>query len=111
MNREKMRKEMGAFDLVKPITPKAKRSIQSIDNQISKVFKKILVLEDDEKLNYAIKQLLHSNDDNIICLQAYSRLEAEVLKNDDVDCAIIDLGLPDNIKAVSQLKTSQKTKY
>jgi 2-phospho-L-lactate guanylyltransferase (CobY/MobA/RfbA family) len=62
---------------VKPITPKAKRSIQSIDNQISKVFKKILVLEDDEKLNYAIKQLLHSNDDNIICLQAYSRLEAE----------------------------------
>jgi hypothetical protein len=45
-------------------------------------------------LNYAIKQLLHSND-NIICLQAYSRLEAEeILKNDDVDCAIIDLGLP-----------------
>jgi DNA-binding response OmpR family regulator len=71
------------------------------------------VLEDDEKLNYAIKQLLHSNDDNIICLQAYSRLEAEeILKNDDVDCAIIDLGLPDsdNIKAVSQLKNISKKK-
>jgi hypothetical protein len=75
---------------VKPITPeKLKEAFQSIDNQISKVFKKILVLEDDEKLNYAIK--LHSNDDNIICLQAYSRLEEEILKNDDVDCAIIDL--------------------
>jgi DNA-binding NarL/FixJ family response regulator len=37
----------------------------------------------------------------------------EILKNDDVDCAIIDLGLPDsdNIKAVSQLKNiSQKNK-
>jgi CO dehydrogenase/acetyl-CoA synthase alpha subunit len=43
---------------VKPITPeKLKEAFQSIDNQISKVFKKILVLEDDEKLNYAIKQL------------------------------------------------------
>lgn len=115
MKREKLAKEMGAFDfLVKPITPeKLKAAFTSIDNQINKVFKKILVLEDDEKLNYSIKQLLHSNDTNIICLQAYSRFEAEeILKNDDVDCAIIDLGLPDsdNIKAVSELKKISKNK-
>jgi CheY-like chemotaxis protein/signal transduction histidine kinase len=115
MKREKLAKEMGAFDfLVKPITPeKLKAAFESIDNQINKVFKKILVLEDDEKLNYSIKQLLHSNDNNIICLQAYSRHEAEnILKNDDIDCAIVDLGLPDsdNIKAVSQLKSISKNK-
>ena len=115
MKREKLAKEMGAFDfLVKPITPeKLKAAFESIDNQINKVFKKILVLEDDEKLNYSIKQLLHSNDNNIICLQAYSRSEAEkILKNDDIDCAIIDLGLPDsdNIKAVSQLKNISRNK-
>ena len=115
MKREKLAKEMGAFDfLVKPITPeKLKAAFESIDDQINKVFKKILVLEDDEKLNYSIKQLLHSNDNNIICLQAYSRLEAEeILKNDDIDCAIIDLGLPDsdNIKAVSELKSISKNK-
>ena len=115
MKREKLAKEMGAFDfLVKPITPeKLKSAFQCIDNEINKVFKKILVLEDDENLNYSIKQLLHSNDNNIICLQAYSRSEAEeILKNDDIDCAIIDLGLPDsdNIKAVSELKKSSKNK-
>jgi CheY-like chemotaxis protein len=115
MKREKLAKEMGAFDfLVKPITPeKLKSAFKSIDQQINKVFKKILVLEDDEKLNYSIKHLLHSNDNNIICLQAYSRYEAEeILKNDDIDCAIIDLGLPDsdNIKAVSDLKNISKNK-
>ncbi|MBU0940735.1 MAG: response regulator [Bacteroidetes bacterium] len=115
MKREKLAKEMGAFDfLVKPITPeKLKSAFESIDNQINKVFKKILVLEDDENLNYSIKQLLHSNDNNIICLQAYSRSEAEeILKNDDIDCAIIDLGLldSDNIKAVSDLKNKSKNK-
>jgi hypothetical protein len=50
---------MGAFDFFSETnySRKAKEAFQSIDNQISKVFKKILVLEDDEKLNYAIKQL------------------------------------------------------
>ncbi|MDG2432783.1 response regulator [Flavobacterium sp.] len=115
MKREKLAKEMGAFDfLVKPITPeKLKAAFESIDNQINKVFKKILVLEDDQKLNYSIKQLLHSNDSNVICLQAYSRQEAEnILKNDDIDCAIVDLGLPDsdNIKSVSQLKSISKNR-
>ncbi|MFL9830805.1 response regulator [Flavobacterium sp. ST-87] len=115
MKREKLAKEMGAFDfLVKPITPeKLKNAFQSIDDEINKVFKKVLILEDDEKLNYSIKQLLHANDKNTICLQAYSRSEAEnILSNVEIDCAIIDLGLPDsdNIKAISELKSRSKNK-
>ena len=115
MKREKLAKEMGAFDfLVKPITPeKLKKAFLSIDEEINKVFKKVLILEDDEKLNYSIKQLLHANDKNTICLQAYSRTEAEnILSNVDIDCAIIDLGLPDsdNVKAVSELKSHSKNK-
>ncbi|MES2240112.1 MAG: response regulator [Bacteroidota bacterium] len=115
MKREKLAKEMGAFDfLVKPITPeKLKNAFLSIDEEINKAFKKVLILEDDEKLNYSIKQLLHANDKNTICLQAYSRLEAEnILSNVDIDCAIIDLGLPDsdNVKAISELKGTSKNK-
>ena len=115
MKREKLAKEMGAFDfLIKPITPeKLKSAFQSIDDEINKVFKKVLVVEDDEKLNYSIKQLLHFNDKNIICLQAYSRLEAEtILRKEEIDCAIIDLGLPDsdNIKTVAELKKISKNK-
>ena len=115
MKREKLAKEMGAFDfLVKPITPeKLKNAFLSIDEEINKVFKKVLILEDDEKLNYSIKQLLHANDKNTICIQAYSRLEAEnILGNVDIDCAIIDLGLPDsdNVKAISELKNISKNK-
>ena len=115
MKREKLAKEMGAFDfLVKPITPeKLKSAFLSIDDEINKVFKKVLILEDDEKLNYSIKQLLHANDKNTICIQAYSRLEAEnILTNVEIDCAIIDLGLPDsdNVKAISELKNISKNK-
>ncbi|HTG64767.1 MAG TPA: response regulator, partial [Flavobacterium sp.] len=115
MKREKLAKEMGAFDfLVKPITPeKLKNAFHSIDEEINKVFKRVLILEDDEKLNYSIKQLLHANDKNTICIQAYSRLEAEnILTNVDIDCAIIDLGLPDsdNVKAISELKKISKNK-
>ncbi|MEO8253110.1 MAG: response regulator [Flavobacterium sp.] len=115
MKREKLAKEMGAFDfLVKPITPeKLKKAFLSIDEEINKAFKKVLILEDDEKLNYSIKQLLNANDKNTICIQAYSRLEAiNILENVEIDCAIIDLGLPDsdNIKAISDLKTISKNK-
>ncbi|PRZ28322.1 response regulator [Flavobacterium granuli] len=113
MKREKLAKEMGAFDfLVKPITSqKLKNAFQSIENQINKVYKKVLIVEDDVKLNYSIKELVHSSDKNVICMQAHSRLEAEnILKNDEIDCAIIDLSLPDsnNIKAVSELKKISK---
>ncbi|MBA0883280.1 response regulator [Flavobacterium undicola] len=115
MKREKLAKEMGAFDfLVKPITPeKLKNAFLSIDEEINKVYKKVLILEDDEKLNYSIKQLLHANDKNTICIQAYSRSEAEnILTNVEIDCAIIDLGLPDsdNVKAISELKSISKNR-
>ncbi|TRX32404.1 response regulator [Flavobacterium sp. ZT3R18] len=113
MNREKLAKEMGAFDfLIKPITiEKLKKAFESIDIQINKIFKKVLIVEDDVKLNYSIKELVHNCDRNVICIQAYTFNEAEnILKNDDIDCAIMDIGLPDsqNIDTISALRKTSK---
>ena len=113
MDREKLAKEMGAFGfLVKPITTdKLKSAFDSIDDQISKVFKKVLILEDDVNLNYSIKELIHNCDRNVICIQAHTFKEAEnILKNDDIDCAIMDIGLPDseNIANISALRKISK---
>lgn len=113
MNREKLAKEMGAFDfLIKPITrDKLKNAFESIDIQINKVFKKVLILEDDVSLNYSIKELVHNCDRNVICIQAHTFKEAEnILMNDDIDCAIMDIGLPDskNISNISALKKISK---
>ena len=113
MNREKLAKEMGAFDfLIKPITTdKLKSAFQCIDAQINKVFKKVLIVEDDVNLNYSIKELVHNCDRNVICIQAHTYKEAEnILMNDDIDCAIMDIGLPDsmNIANISALKKISK---
>ncbi|MGO4821643.1 MULTISPECIES: response regulator [unclassified Flavobacterium] len=113
MNREKLAKEMGAFDfLIKPITTdKLKSAFESIDDQINKVFKKVLILEDDVSLNYSIKELIHNCDRNVICVQAHTFKEAEnILKNDDIDCAIMDIGLPDskNIAHIAALRKISK---
>jgi CheY-like chemotaxis protein len=97
---------------VKPITTeKLKSAFDSIDVQINKVFKKVLILEDDVNLNYSIKELIHNCDRNVICIQAHTFKEAEnILKNDDVDCAIMDIGLPDskNIENISELRKISK---
>jgi signal transduction histidine kinase/DNA-binding response OmpR family regulator len=113
MNREKLAKEMGAFDfLIKPITTdKLKSAFESIDIQINKVFKKVLILEDDVSLNYSIKELIHNCDRNVICVQAHTYKEAEhILMNDDIDCAIMDIGLPDykNISNIAALRAISK---
>tara|TARA_R110000868_G_scaffold27909_3_gene105237 strand:+ start:17331 stop:21386 length:4056 start_codon:yes stop_codon:yes gene_type:complete len=113
MNREKLAKEMGAFDfLIKPITTdKLKSAFESIDIQINNVFKKVLILEDDVSLNYSIKELIHNCDRNVICVQAHTFKEAEhILMNDDIDCAIMDIGLPDskNIANIAALRKISK---
>lgn len=115
MNREKLAKEMGAFDfLIKPITTeKLKLAFDSINSQINTVFKKILILEDNEDLNYSIKELIHNLDRNVICVQALNFNEAkDILKNDDIDCAIMDIGLPDStdIKNIAALKELSRNK-
>lgn len=113
MNREKLAKEMGAFDfLIKPITiDKLKCAFESIDVQINNVFKKVLILEDDISLNYSITELIHNCDRNVICIQAHTFKEAEqILMNEDIDCAIMDIGLPDskNIANIAALRKISK---
>lgn len=113
MKKEKLAAEMGAFDfLVKPITvDRLKEAFASIDNQINKIFKKVLILEDNLKLNYSIKELVQSADNNIICIQVYTFEEAEhILKTEEVDCAIMDIGLEDSsdIQNISKLRKVSK---
>lgn len=115
MNREKLAKEMGAFDfLIKPITSeKLKFAFDSITSQINSIYKKVLILEDNVDLNYSIKELIHNLDRNVICVQAKNFNEAEeILKNEDIDCAIMDIGLPDStdIKNIATLKKISKNK-
>lgn len=115
MNREKLAKEMGAFDfLIKPITiKKLKVAFDSINSQINTVFKKVLIIEDNKDLNYSIKELVHNLDRNVICLQALNFNEAEnIIKNEDIDCAIMDIGLPDSseINNITVLKKISKNK-
>ncbi|ESU29001.1 signal transduction histidine kinase [Flavobacterium limnosediminis JC2902] len=115
MDREKLATEMGAFDfLMKPITvEKLKSAFESIETQIAKVFKKVLILEDDVNLNYSIKGLVENTYKNVICIQAHTLAEAEdVLKNDLVDCAIMDIGLSDSneIKSIEKLRKISKNK-
>ncbi len=115
MNREKLAKEMGAFDfMVKPITTeKLKSAFAAIDVQINNIYKKVLILEDDINLNHSIKELVHSSDRNVICFQAHTFNEAEmILKNEEIDCAIMDIGLPDskNVKNISTLRRISKNK-
>ncbi|MGG7037126.1 MAG: response regulator [Flavobacterium sp.] len=113
MDREKLVKEMGAFDFqIKPLTAERLKDVfTSIDTQINKVFKRILILEDDINLNYSIKELVHDTDKNAICIQAHTYSEAEdILKNEEIDCAIMDISLHDSadIKNIATLKKVSK---
>ncbi len=113
MEREKLAEQMGAFDfLVKPISvDQLKKAFTSIENQINKVFRKILILEDNLDLNHSIKELVHNVDKNIVCIQSYTFEEAEnILKAEEIDCAIMDIGLGDSndIQNISKLRKVSK---
>jgi PAS domain S-box-containing protein len=88
--------ELGAFDYInKPISKETfKRVFDRIEDFINKKLKKLLIVEDNELQNKAIRELIANP--NIKCISSYSGSEAyEMLKTEKFDCTIIDLGLPD----------------
>lgn len=88
--------ELGAFDFLrKPISSEElKKAFDKIEDFNSKQFKKLLVVEDNETQNKAIRELIGNGD--VKSFAAYSGTEAfDMLTKDHFDCVIVDLGLPD----------------
>lgn len=95
-DRRKEGLELGAFDFItKPVDSDAlKDAFDRIEDFVNRKFKKLLVIEDNEKQNKAIRELIGNGD--VKSFAAYSGLEAyEMLGRESYDCVIVDLGLPD----------------
>ena len=112
-DRRKEGLELGAFDfLQKPIAKDTLvKAFDRIETFVSKKLKKLLIIEDDETHNMAIKELIGNGD--VKSFSAFSGAEAFLkLKQESFDCIILDLGLPDmtgfdfleKIKADEQLR-------
>jgi CheY-like chemotaxis protein/signal transduction histidine kinase/CHASE3 domain sensor protein len=88
--------ELGAFDFLrKPVTKEVLlNAFDKIEEFGSKKLKKLLVVEDNEVQNTAIRELIGNGD-----VKSYSALTGkaayDMLMKDTYDCIIVDLGLPD----------------
>jgi CheY-like chemotaxis protein/signal transduction histidine kinase/CHASE3 domain sensor protein len=88
--------ELGAFDyIMKPVsTQDLQNAFEKIEHFSNKKLKKLLIVEDNEQQNSAIRELIGDND--VKCTSAYTGEEAfEMLQEGSFDCIIVDLGLPD----------------
>ncbi|HSZ26054.1 MAG TPA: response regulator [Cytophagaceae bacterium] len=103
--------ELGAFDFIqKPISIEdLKKTFDKIEEFISKKLKKLLVVEDNENQNQAIRELIGNGD--VKSYSAYSGIEALAMMNKDhFDCVIVDLMLPDmtGFELLEDIKSSDK---
>ncbi|HWJ28354.1 MAG TPA: response regulator, partial [Flavisolibacter sp.] len=95
-DRRKEGLELGAFDFIRK--PAGKEELQKafdkIEEFISRKLKKLLVVEDNESQNHAIRELIGNED--IKSFSAFSGEEGyKLMRQEHFDCVIIDLGLPD----------------
>ncbi|MDB5273583.1 MAG: response regulator [Chitinophagaceae bacterium] len=112
--------ELGAFDFIRK--PLAKDDLQNafgrIEEFVNRKLKRLLIIEDNETQNKAIRELIGNGD--VKCFSAFSGQEAyEMMLKDHYDCVIVDLGLPDmtgfdlleKLKANSQLNKTPVVVY
>lgn len=88
--------ELGAFDFIrKPVVKEdLQKAFDKIEDFVSRKLKKLLIVEDNEQQNKAIRELIGNGD--VKSFSAYSGAEGyEMLTKDHFDCVIVDLGLPD----------------
>jgi CheY-like chemotaxis protein len=103
--------ELGAFDYIKkPITlPALQNAFDKVERFIQKKLKKLLIVEDNESQNKAIRELIGNGD--VKCFSAYKGNEAyNMLLNDEFDCIIVDLNLPDmsGFDLLDKIKANEK---
>jgi signal transduction histidine kinase/CheY-like chemotaxis protein len=106
-------KNLGAFEyLQKPISAEnLAKAFSNIEHEIEKVFHRVLIIEDDQHLNNAIKDMVTRIDSKALCQQAFSAQDALTkIQALGFDCVIMDIGLPDNRKLdfVNEIKQSSK---
>lgn len=106
--------ELGAFNFVqKPVTrQQLETSFEKIEDFLNRKLKKLLVVEDNENQNKAIRELIGNGD--LKSFSAYSGVEAhKILKADTFDCVIVDLGLPDmsGFDLLEKIKSDEQLKH
>jgi CheY-like chemotaxis protein/GAF domain-containing protein len=103
--------ELGAVEFVKkPVSDKKLQQVfSSLCDQTDKLFKKVLIIEDNKGQQDALQALFGQN--GIQPLKAFTGAEAlELLSTNDVDVIILDLSLPDvsGMDLLKNIKTNPK---
>ncbi len=86
----------GALDFNhKPISKaELSKTFKRLEDFLNRKTKNLLIVEDDDNLRRSIRKLLE--DDDVKCFEAATGKETiAVVKNNEIDCMILDLGLPD----------------
>ncbi|MCW3116317.1 MAG: response regulator [Chitinophagaceae bacterium] len=110
-DRRKEGMELGAFDFIlKPAgNEELKNVFDKIEEFVSKKLKRLLIVEDNELQNKAIRELIGNGD--VKSSSAYSGSQAfEMMNKEHFDCVILDLGLPDMLgfELLEQIKGDDK---
>ena len=95
-DRRKEGLDLGAFDfLQKPVSlADLRRAFTRMEEFAERKLKKLLLVEDNEQQNDAIRELVGDGDVQVV--PCFTGTEAfDVLQQESFDCVIIDLGLPD----------------
>ncbi|MCG8634124.1 MAG: response regulator [Desulfobacterales bacterium] len=105
-------RKMGAIGFItKPVTiPLLDSAFEKIEYLTSGNIKKLLVIEDDETQRKAMIELIGNGD--VTTTESASGKEAlELIKNNEFDCIILDIGLPDmsGVEFLTHLKEEEET--
>jgi CheY-like chemotaxis protein len=110
-DRKKEMLELGAFNYIrKPVTSSdLQKAFEKIEAFKSRKLKRLLIIEDNEQQNTAIRELIGNGD--VKSFSAYSGTQAQkMLAEEPFDCIIVDLGLPDmsGFELLEKIKANDK---
>ncbi|MCB0395046.1 MAG: response regulator [Flavobacteriales bacterium] len=103
----------GALEyLTKPVTkPQLEEAFSRIEDFINRKMKNLLIVEDNNVMRKSIKKLIGNGD--VKCVEASTGKQAlEILDNQQVDCMVLDIGLPDmtGFELIHMLEERKKEK-